>query len=231
MSETFYIKEGYQENIENGAPKEVYNEAPAGNAYQFSVFKLVRDFIKKNPDIKSIIDIGCGSAYKINHFLRDLPIEITGVDQGFAVKAGKEKYPYMHWIEDDFSKPATKDYGKFDLIISSDVIEHLVNPDLLLDRIRASMKPETIVFLSTPERDLVRGFESMGPPANPLHVREWNKEELAGYIASKGFSIIDHKIVAAKKLSFSEKLQSLMGNLNNDTCQLVIFKRNDRKGG
>jgi SAM-dependent methyltransferase len=227
MSENFFIKAGYKENIVNGAPKEVYNEAPAGNAYQFSVFSIVRDYIKQNPEVKSIIDIGCGSAYKINHFLRNLPIEITGVDQGFAVESGKNKYPYMHWIEDDFSRPASKELGSFDLIISSDVIEHLVNPDLLLDRIRMCMKADSVVFLSTPERDLVRGYDSMGPPANPLHVREWNKLELSDYISSRGFQIIEHIIVAAKKLTPREKLQSFLGKLNNDTCQLIVFKLND----
>jgi hypothetical protein len=38
------------------------------------------------------------------------------------------------------------------------------------------------VLVSTPERDLVRGVQDEGPPANPHHVREWNRTEFGSML-------------------------------------------------
>lgn len=79
------------------------------------------------------------------------------------------------------------------MIICSDVIEHLVDPDILLSFLEKSNFK--FLILSTPERDSVqmkqRGLLWDGPPVNEAHVREWNFEEFEQYISYK-FKIIDH---------------------------------------
>ena len=81
-----------------------------------------------------------------------------------------------------------------DVIVCSDVIEHLVDPDELLDYIKAiSYK---YLILSTPDRDLVYKPSDEGcngPPANEAHVREWNYQEFDEYI-SMHFNVIDHRV-------------------------------------
>ena len=74
---------------------------------------------------------------------------------------------------------------------NSDVIEHVLDPDSLLDFIE-SCKPKFIVF-STPDRDLICGHDHFGPPSNACHVREWNFLEFKQYISNR-FEIIEHKI-------------------------------------
>lgn len=223
----FYIKDNYKENISNGEPKMVYNSTPPGLLYQHSVFRLIRNYIKrKNQKIENIIDFGCGSAFKLNKYLGDPKVSITGVDQSFAIKLGKECYPKFTWIEDDFSRESTIEFPDYDVIISSDVIEHLVNPLYLLNRIKKCSHSDSVIFISTPERDLVRGFDSFGPPENQKHVREWNKQEFGRFLKEEGFEILEHKVVPAKKLSIYEKAKSLFGFLNNKTCQIVVCKYN-----
>ena len=50
-----------------------------------------------------------------------------------------------------------------------------------------------ILFLSTPERNLVRGWYDYGPPENVCHIREWNAKEFRRYVAAH-FEIISHQI-------------------------------------
>jgi hypothetical protein len=95
-----------------------------------------------------------------------------------------------------------------------------------MERIKDCAHKKSVIFISTPERDLVRGFDSFGPPANPLHVREWNQLELAKYVSSKGFKILSHQVLDAKKLSLKEKFESFLGKLNNKTCQLIVCELN-----
>ncbi|MFC1791945.1 hypothetical protein ACFL0I_05750, partial [Gemmatimonadota bacterium] len=68
--------------------------------------------------------------------------------------------------------------------------------------------PKTHVLLSTPERDLRRGPDDMGPPGNPAHIREWNQEELRQYLESQGLTVLEHSIV---------ELRTAM-----ETCQLAF---------
>jgi SAM-dependent methyltransferase len=88
---------------------------------------------------------------------------------------------------------------RFDLIICADVIEHLVDPDVVLRWIRLFSKPTSRIVLSTPERDLRRGRRSLGPPENLGHVREWNSREFCAYLDSRGFDILQHEIVDLKR--------------------------------
>jgi hypothetical protein len=82
----------------------------------------------------------------------------------------------------------------YDLLICADVIEHVKNPDALLDFIKRA-KPKTVV-ISTPDRDVLvelfykwyletdpawTGFN--GPPFNQCHLREWSFVEFENYIS------------------------------------------------
>jgi 2-polyprenyl-3-methyl-5-hydroxy-6-metoxy-1,4-benzoquinol methylase len=66
------------------------------------------------------------------------------------------------------------------------VIEHLVDPLKLLAHLKALLERASVALLSTPERDLTRGVEDMGPPLNPSHAREWNTAELRALLEAAG---------------------------------------------
>lgn len=77
----------------------------------------------------------------------------------------------------------------FDVIVCADVIEHMDNPDVLLEIIRRHSNNSSTIVISTPERDNIRGLDHFGPPPNPTHVREWNQGELVGYFKKQGFKV------------------------------------------
>ncbi len=66
------------------------------------------------------------------------------------------------------------------MVVCADVIEHLPNPDDLLDFI--SDINFKILVISTPERDAVAGRNDFGPPENTAHYREWNAVEFKNYL-------------------------------------------------
>ena len=101
----------------------------------------------------------------------------------------KSKYPNKSWT--DTFEPIQN----MDVIIASDVIEHIGNPDELLDLIDVS-KPKLIV-LSTPNRDLLQKGQD-GPPKNTAHFREWSFDEFNRYVGNR-FNIIEHVITNEKQ--------------------------------
>jgi 2-polyprenyl-3-methyl-5-hydroxy-6-metoxy-1,4-benzoquinol methylase len=82
-----------------------------------------------------------------------------------------------------------------DLVIASDVIEHLLEPDEMLKFIVDKIDPRYVV-ISTPDRNLLRYGIHNGPPLNAKHIREWSMPELHAYL-SEFLEIIEHFISSA----------------------------------
>jgi SAM-dependent methyltransferase len=175
---TYFIKNNYIPRLNN----KDFDDTPMKDEWQREVYEFAEKVVKEN-NFQSILDVGTGSGYKlIKHFNN---YKTLGIDIPSTVKYLREEYPTKDWT--DQFQPVSD----FDLIISSDVIEHIPDPDLLLDLIIQS-SPKLIV-LSTPERTLMYNKEHNGPPKNQAHVREWNMEEFRNYINSK-LEVLDHFI-------------------------------------
>lgn len=122
-----------------------------------------------------VFDVGCGSGYKLMKYFGKL--RTVGFDVEQTVTMLKQKYPGRDWRCSNFTARIDE---AADIVVCADVIEHIPNPDQLMEflsRIRFRK-----LFLSTPERHLVYGFDQSGPPLNKAHCREWTMDELAGYV-------------------------------------------------
>ena len=174
---TYFIKEGYKVRLDNM----FYNDTNMKDEWQKEVYEYARKMFDIE-NLESVWDIGTGSGYKLLKYFGD--VVTLGTDLTPTVDWLKRTYPNKDW-SDSFGV-----FHGYDMIICSDVIEHIPDPDPLLDTIEQA-KPKLIVF-STPERMLFqRGHD--GPPDNICHVREWTLEEFGQYIDSR-FQVLDHFI-------------------------------------
>lgn len=138
-----------------------------------------------------ILDIGCGRARKLVALHPEF--QIVGIDFGSNLKYCKQTYHFGTWIEHDLETIMSLDLPEAilrkTLIVCSDVIEHLSHPEGLLQTLSRFLQFAPVAILSTPDRDLVRGRDDLGPPANVAHVREWNSAELASLLARAGTTV------------------------------------------
>lgn len=129
----------------------------AAEVYQFPVYQFLSDFIRKN-NSEVIIDIGCGVGRKLKYVNEQNPdVRLIGIDQRNPINYCKSTYSFGEWYIDDFENSQLSVELNANVIISSDVIEHLLDPDLLLNYIRTKLDKDGVVILSTTERDLLRG--------------------------------------------------------------------------
>gem|GEM_PF-514440 len=142
--------------------------------------------IMERERFSTVADIGCGSGYKLVKYLGQY--RTIGYELPQNVRELKTLYPDQRWETLSFDDRSTI---RSDLVICSDVIEHLVDPDELM--LFLQKQDFKVLVLSTPERDMVRGVADFGPPANPAHQREWNFKEFQQYV-EKFFDILEHKI-------------------------------------
>ena len=179
-----------------------YNDMNEEDKYQKEVYEYASKIMKKN-NYKTVVDVGCGSAFKLIKYLGEY--DTLGIETEPCYSMLIEKYPNRNWKlsgkkETNFSKkPLTY---KPDLVICSDVIEHIIDPDELIKYLLSLDAKKYII--STPCRqrlcDLKR-FRSAkwnGPPVNKSHVREWTMKELQKYLGQY-FTILESKYCEKQK--------------------------------
>lgn len=206
----YCIKNGYICNLDAGSrAKPFLDDVHSSSAYQVKVYELARDLILRNR-INSVLDVGCGYAMKLRDLVYPACKDIVGIDTSHAIDYCHKNHHFGQWFVDDIEKPTRNLGRRFDLIIASDVIEHLVDPDKLFEYIRKYCHKETYIIISTPERDFVAGKDTNGPPLNPTHVREWNMSEFRKYVNTHEFFIIDHRLVGERYCTLWEQIKQLI---------------------
>lgn len=151
-----------------------FDDTPNRDEYQDTIYKRIHEFAA-DKQMTSIMDIGCGSAFKLLKYFDKF--ETVGLELPPALDYLKKNHPERKWIYSDFSFVPEK---QFDMAIAVDVIEHLSDPDPLLNYLR-KIKTK-FVALSTPDRSTLPYRGRLGPPINKCHVREWAQNEFVDYV-------------------------------------------------
>ncbi|HUX62981.1 methyltransferase domain-containing protein [Sulfuricella sp.] len=188
-AESFFIKPGY---VVRGAS--VYFEDSlvncGGIVHQPDVYALA-GYLGRKFGCTHILDIGCGRGHKLLKLHPEF--KLAGVDSGANIDYCRSHYPFGQWLSLDLEKQhgdlLPREILEKTLVVCSDVIEHLTDPTGLLLALSHCLEYAPAAILTTPERDLVRGLDDIGPPANPAHVREWNRAELLQLLEAFSFKI------------------------------------------
>lgn len=175
----FCIKNNY---IHRDEP-EYFDDTCNTDEWQNEVYHLAYT-LSKIISKKPVLDIGCGSGYKLISIFHDM--DTIGIEVEKTYQFLIQKYPDKTW-----KKVGTKLDQDFGVVILSDVIEHVKNPDEILNFLR-DIKFDILV-ISTPYRDSIALCQT-GPPKNISHAREWSFNEFREYIGSK-FEIINHFLI------------------------------------
>ena len=202
-----FLPDGYRTNPPASADRDGTPYWETGLAhndvrYQVPVYRLVTRRVRAITP-RLVMDIGCGSGDKLVEFLPPLPTRVVGVDQESAIRLARERFPQVEWCSGDLDSDSFWDdlLGlRPGLTICADVIEHLVDPVALLDRLHRLIG-EGLLVLSTPDRSRLENRNALGPPGNPRHVREWTMDELSDLVEANGFRIVDRHHLLPRRYS------------------------------
>jgi hypothetical protein len=184
---SYAIKHGYTARVQPESFMPLHNTEVIHqpDVYEFAAY-LARQF-----GCTHIIDLGCGVRDKLANLHPEF--QIIGIDLPAVIAHCKHNFSFGQWIEHDFDtvEPLFLDPNVITnaVVICADVIEHLCFPEHLLAAIHSLLNSAPIALISTPERDLVRGYQDYGPPANQHHAREWNLREFETLLLTCGFNL------------------------------------------
>jgi len=195
---------------------EFYYQAPKSSSYQESYDDVEIEYknLKCNALIyalgshssttgaeRTFLDIGAGEGFLLN--AADLGgFDVTGID--FSAYGVAKFFPHLvsrHIAGDIYeSLQLLIDQGKkFSVCSSTNVLEHVLDPDLFLTSIRQVMEPDAILAITVPNdfSDLQQFALNKGMIDRefwfvpPHHLNYYNTLSLTRYMIDQGFEILD----------------------------------------
>jgi SAM-dependent methyltransferase len=148
---------------------------------QFKLYEKIRDYWVGG---RTVIDIGCSIGVGSN-ILSHTARAVWGVDVNseaidFASKAFRR--PNLDFAILDIENPPTRELSKFEVVVMSEVLEHLANPEIGLGTFKRffSTRSETVGFITAPNyaNDVSRENESK----HGFHLSHWT--------AGEGYSLL-----------------------------------------
>jgi len=101
------------------------------------------------PEGARLLDIGCGTG-SISSMIRDLRrADVVGIEPnpGRAKRAAETGLTVINGL---FTEDIPIKYGKFDVIMFADVLEHLENPIEILEQVKSALAPSGRILASIP---------------------------------------------------------------------------------
>lgn len=156
--------------------------------------QILKKLLKRR---KSILDIGCGVG-TIDFYLASKGKNVTGIDISqiaidLANASSKQlKLDHkLHFRRLDF--PTNDIKGKFDIVLLSEVLEHLIDDiDVLKNVGKLLDRKNGLVVISTPSRNaplyklgVLKGFDD-----RVGHLRRYSEEELSLKLNKTGYEIV-----------------------------------------
>lgn len=151
---------------------------------------------------KKILSVGCGPAQDID-FLLDKN-EVHGIDiseSALDIAAGSGVIPHKLNLDSITTMPFGADY--FDVVIATDIFEHLFSPQATLKEIKRVLKKDGFAVLSVPNHlfwrmrlkilkggDLVLPFHRKSKQWDYFHIRFFTSTGFEELLSVAGFKII-----------------------------------------
>jgi SAM-dependent methyltransferase len=126
--------------------------------------------------VDTICDLGCGNGYLANQ-LSSFGYDVTGVDASKSgIELARENPGKVKFVQSTIDKEVRRRTGLaiVDLVISSDVVEHLYRPADLLEAAESLLKPNGQILITAPYHGYLKNLAlslsgRMDSHFSPLH--------------------------------------------------------------
>jgi SAM-dependent methyltransferase len=175
----------YEHSDENGM--RYYVEQGAGLDVMLEIFSKL-----DTRPINRYLEVGCSFGFAMEYARRSLGWQVLGFDPGFVAAAGKRMLG-LPIKRRSFDKDAVPE-GAFDVVFSSEVIEHLSEPDAFVESLRHGLADGGVLLMTTPDGDAVSpdlASELLIPILSPgQHLILYNATAIEQLLRRHGFTYV-----------------------------------------
>jgi SAM-dependent methyltransferase len=148
------------------------------------LFRVLFSFLGLRDDLR-VIDIGCGVGSNLR-LLQSMRFKLVGMDsEMYSLLHTRKSLPTVPLVNGDvMSLPVKAD--AFDLILASDILEHLDEDTIGIREIHRALRSEGKVIFTVPAFRSLWGVQDIVG----MHRRRYSKKELLRKIEGEGFKIL-----------------------------------------
>jgi 2-polyprenyl-3-methyl-5-hydroxy-6-metoxy-1,4-benzoquinol methylase len=150
-----------------------------------------------------ILDLGCGNG-SLSHLIAMQGYEVVGVeDSESGVNYARQTFPDCHFIHASiYDLPYAELENSFDIVISAEVIEHLLYPRELVRAAQKCLKPNGRLIITTPYHGYLKNLVilllgKMDVHFNPLwdggHIKFFSVSTLTELLEKENYTEIKFK--------------------------------------
>lgn len=136
---------------------------------------------------KKVLDVSCGEGYGSYLMAKHWGARaVDGVDlSAEAIDRARQQFQVPEitwWVHDALRLTEVLTPASYDLVVSLETIEHLPDPGLFLDQIKALLKPDGVAIISCPNDHWYYPDETQ---SNPFHLRKFTFSEFSELIEAR----------------------------------------------
>jgi 2-polyprenyl-6-hydroxyphenyl methylase/3-demethylubiquinone-9 3-methyltransferase len=145
-----------------------------------------------------VLDAGCGNGFFAKQ-LREKGFDVVGMDlEESGVVHARKLCPDVRFEVASVYDNIDMLFGKFDAVVSLEVVEHLYDPRAFVGRVQECLRPTGMFVLSTPYHGylknlliaLSRKFDAhVSPLWDGGHIKFWSRRTLTSLLEEKGFRV------------------------------------------
>ena len=165
-----------------------------------------------------VLDLGCGNG-SLSNSIAQQGYEVVGVeDSESGFKEARQSFPECRFIQASvYDLPYAEFENYFDIVISPEVIEHLLYPRELVRAAKKCLKPNGRLILTTPYHGYLKNLVlalagKIDQHFNPLwdggHVKFFSVATLTDLLESEGYTDIKFKFSGRLPLLWKSMLSS-----------------------
>ncbi len=137
--------------------------------------------VAKRLKFRSILDVGCGNAALLNDFKKLGRLDLVGIDLSeFVINQNTRRFDDIRFYAIDISRTALNE--KFDLVVCSEVLEHVEDFDAALRNLHRMCSQYLIV--TVPAGRVFPIDQRMG------HVRHFSANDIRSFLKIHGFKVL-----------------------------------------
>ena len=187
----------------DGFASHSYMEADRNRGGNICRFSNILEFIEDNTDV---LDVGClnGNLY---NFIKDKKRRIksfSGIDLSEKlIELATERFPEQTWKVAECHTLPFED-NSFDVVTALEVIEHIEDPDIMIQEIMRVTRPNGSVIITTPNNNFVK---------DPAHVWSYSTTDVFNMLSKISKNIQVMKICSTDRYILARAIIDFTNNL------------------
>ncbi|MDF1538558.1 MAG: methionine biosynthesis protein MetW [Candidatus Thorarchaeota archaeon] len=196
-------------------------------------FQSIRELLPKS--FVTALDIGCGDGTTLRLLERETGVRGEGVDVSLTAVERAIALGVSASVHDADS-PFSFEDSSFDLIICSEVLEHLKYPHICIAEMKRILKLDGVIIISIPNLGFIKRRLRLLVGRNPFdsyeyhlseHLHHWTNRSFRAIMVDFGFDV--DKMLPIRTTGLKNSMVSIWPALFSDYLFYLIRKKSTRR--